>query len=114
MVITFKGEYAVGYWTEGRVDVERINGRHPLRFDSVLGTDFTFDVGDGLHVLIEYFFSTREPQFTQEEVLKGDRTLHQFGVCLISRWGQISRGRCSDSSMVGMAAFKSYRRWNTL
>jgi len=76
----FKGEYAVGYWTEGRVDVERINGRHPLRFDSVLGTDFTFDVGDGLHVLIEYFFSTREPQFTQEEALKGDRTLHQFGV----------------------------------
>jgi hypothetical protein len=46
----------------------------------VLGTDFTFDVGDGLHVLIEYFFSTREPQFTQEEALKGDRTLHQFGV----------------------------------
>ncbi|MCH8156598.1 MAG: hypothetical protein IID18_02415 [Nitrospinae bacterium] len=75
----FKGEYRVGYWNEGRVDVERINGQHALRFDTVLGTDYTFDVGDGLHVLIEYFFSTREPQFTQDDS-KGDRTLHQFGI----------------------------------
>ncbi|KMP11963.1 hypothetical protein UZ36_02685 [Candidatus Nitromaritima sp. SCGC AAA799-C22] len=74
-----KGEYLLGLWNEGRVDVERINGGHALRFDTVLGADYTFDVGDGLHVLIEYFLSSREPQFTQDDP-KGDRTLHQFGV----------------------------------
>ncbi|MDP6231555.1 MAG: hypothetical protein QF913_05225 [Nitrospinaceae bacterium] len=77
----FKGEYHAAYWSEGRVDLERVKENHPVRFDAVVGTDYTFDVGDGLHVLLEYFFSTREPQFSQDDV-KGDRSIHQFGVLL--------------------------------
>ena len=52
----FKGEYHAAYWSEGRVDLERVKENHPVRFDAVVGTDYTFDVGDGLHVLLEIFF----------------------------------------------------------
>ena len=76
-----KGEYHVGYWSEGRLDLERIRGKHPLRFDAVFGSDYTFNVGDGLHFLLEYFLSTREPQYTQSDI-KGNRTIHQFGFLL--------------------------------
>ncbi len=77
----FKAEHLAAYWSEGRVDIERVKENHPLRFDAVIGTDYTFDVGDGLHVLLEYFFSTREPQSTQDNVI-GERSVHQFGVLL--------------------------------
>ncbi|HAX46090.1 MAG TPA: hypothetical protein DCX78_04580 [Nitrospina sp.] len=77
----FKGEYHAGLWSEGRVDFERVKENYPFRFDAVVGTDYTFDIGDGLHVLLEYFLSTREPQYTQDDA-KGDRTIHQFGLLL--------------------------------
>jgi hypothetical protein len=74
-----KGEYEVGYWNEGRLDIENINGENPLRFDTVLGVDYTLDVGEGLHVLAEYFLSVRERNFTPID-LSGDQLIHQFGV----------------------------------
>ncbi|MEE9259103.1 MAG: hypothetical protein V3U37_06135 [Nitrospinaceae bacterium] len=77
----FKGEHEIGYWNEGRLDIERINGLHTLRFDTVVGADYTFDVGEGLHVLLEYFLTTRDENHTLTD-LKGDRTIHQFGLLL--------------------------------
>jgi len=77
----FKGEKAVGYWNESRLDVENNRGNHPVRFDTVFGVDYTFDVGEGLHVLTEYFLSVRERQFTQTD-LQGDRTVQQLAVLL--------------------------------
>ncbi|MEE2987894.1 MAG: hypothetical protein VX667_08940 [Nitrospinota bacterium] len=75
----FKGEHEIGYWNESRMDIERIDGQHPLRFDTVFGVDYTFDIGEGLHVLLEYFLSTRDKNFTLTD-LKRNRTLHQFGL----------------------------------
>ena len=76
-----KGEYLIGYWSESRLDIERSRGKHPLRFDVVFGSDYTFNIGDGLHFLLEYFISVREPQYTQSDI-KGNRTIHQFGLLL--------------------------------
>lgn len=76
-----KGEYHIAYWNESRLDIERNAGEHPLRFDTVFGADYTFDVGEGLHVLAEYFFTTRQRDFTQTD-LKGQRSIHQFGLLL--------------------------------
>ncbi|UCD12414.1 MAG: hypothetical protein JSU88_04845 [Nitrospinaceae bacterium] len=77
----FKGESHVGFWNESRLDIEAGVEGSPLRFASVLGVDYTFDVGEGLHVLAEYFFSTQEPGFTLKD-FQGDRTLHQFALGL--------------------------------
>lgn len=77
----FKGEYEIGYWNESRLDVERINGQHSLRFDTVLGVDYTFNIGEGLHVLAEYFVTTRGENSTVTDI-KGNRTIHQFGIML--------------------------------
>lgn len=76
-----KGEHHVGYWNEGRLDFEHRSDKYPIRFDAVFGSDYTFEVGDGLHFLLEYFISVREPQYTQGDT-KGNRTVHQFGILL--------------------------------
>ncbi len=75
----FKGEKNIAYWNESRFDVELKQGRDAVRFDTVLGADYTFNVGDGLHVLLEYFFSTREKGFTPRDPTL-NRTLHQLGL----------------------------------
>ena len=76
-----KGEYEVGIWSEGRFDFEhRLDGDR-LRFETVLGTDYTFELGEGLHVLLEYFLSASEKGFSNND-LNGDRTIHQFGLQL--------------------------------
>ena len=72
-----KGEHEVGFWNESRLDVE-IEPSSPLQFDTVLGVDYTFEIGKGLHVLTEYFFSTRQREFSLSD-LKGQRTYHQIG-----------------------------------
>lgn len=74
----FKGEYEIGYWSEGRLDVEQNTTRRSLRFESVFGVDYTFDLGEGLHVLMEYFLSTRQKDFFPRDP-RGDGTTHQFG-----------------------------------
>jgi len=75
----FKGTQVIGFWNEGRVDIEQNKPGKPVRFDTVVGVDYTFDVGQGLHVLLEYFFRSQEPGFTVEDV-KGERTLHELGM----------------------------------
>ncbi len=74
-----KGEYTAGFWNESRMDIEHKNGQDSIRFQTVLGVDYTFDVGQGLHVLLEYFLSTQERGFTLKDI-KGDRTIHQLGL----------------------------------
>ena len=76
-----KGEYGAGYWNESRLDIERRGSDSFVRFQSVLGLDYTFDLGEGLHALIEYSVTTQEAGFTLKDV-KGDRTLHQLGAML--------------------------------
>ena len=71
----FKGEKEVGFWNESRLDIEM---QSALRFDTVLGTDYTFNLGEGLHILLEYFFTTREKAFTLTDP-KGQRTIQQIG-----------------------------------
>jgi len=75
----FKGEKTVGYWNEGRFDIEKKSGQSHTRFQSVIGSDYTFDLGQGLHVLLEYFVSTQDKGFTLKDI-KGDRTIHQLGI----------------------------------
>ncbi len=75
----FKGEYEVGYWNETRFDLESVSGESLFRVDSVFGTDYTFDVGQGLHVLLEYFISSSEKGFSVVDS-KGDQTIHQLGL----------------------------------
>ena len=58
-----KGEKNIAYWNESRLDFEQKNGSDPLRFDTVLGADYTFDIGEGLHFLVEYFLTKREKRF---------------------------------------------------
>ncbi len=77
----FKGEHEAGYWNESRLDIERRGGDSFVRFQSVLGVDYTFDFGEGLHALIEYSFTTQETGFSLKDA-KGDRTLHQLGAML--------------------------------
>jgi len=74
-----KGEYEVGFWNETLFDLESDSGETFVRTDSVFGTDYTFDVGQGLHVLLEYFISSTEEGFSVVDP-KGDRTIHQFGL----------------------------------
>jgi len=73
-----KGEKEFGFWNESRLDVE-MKPSSPVRFDTVLGVDYTFDVGEGLHVLVEYFLTTRQKDFTLVD-LKGQRTIQQVGI----------------------------------
>ena len=74
----FKGEYNFAYWNEGRLDIEQNKTGDPLRFDTVLGADYTFDIGEGLHFLVEYFLSTRQEGFTLT-FPKEEATIQQIG-----------------------------------
>jgi hypothetical protein len=74
----FKGENEFGYWNESRLDIE-MKPSSPVQFDTVFGVDYTFNVGEGLHVLAEYFLTTRQKNFTVTD-LKGQRTYQQIGV----------------------------------
>lgn len=75
-----KGEYEVGLWNEGRLDVQQLPGSaDALRFDTVFGADYTFNVGEGLHVLLEYFLSASENNFTNRDP-QGRHTIHQMGL----------------------------------
>lgn len=76
-----KGEYGVGLWNESRLDIQQKGSERPVRFDTVVGTDYTFNIGAGLHVLAEYFVSTREQQFTWVDRLS-QRTIHMLGFSL--------------------------------
>lgn len=77
-----KGEKEIGFWNETRLDIEQNRAGHPLRFNTVLGADYTFDLGEGLHVLLEYSFLAEESGFTRTDVIGGDRDLHQLGFML--------------------------------
>ena len=72
-----KGEHEVGFWNESRLDVE-IGPSSPLQFDTVLGVAYTFEIWKGLHVLTDYFFSTRQQEFRLSD-LKVQRNYHQIG-----------------------------------
>ena len=73
-----KGESEIGFWNESRLDLE-MKPSSPVRFDTVMGVDYTFDVGEGLHVLAEYFLTTQQNDFTLLDA-KGQRTVHQVGI----------------------------------
>lgn len=73
-----KGENEFGFWNESRLDIE-MKPSSPVRFDTVLGVDYTFDVGEGLHVLVEYFLTTQQRDFTLRDP-KGQRTFQQIGI----------------------------------
>ena len=70
-----KGENEFGFWNESRMDIEM---QSAVRFDTVLGVDYTFNLGEGLHVLLEYFLTTRQKDFTLTDP-KGQRTIQQIG-----------------------------------
>ncbi|MBT5957434.1 MAG: hypothetical protein HOG63_02555 [Nitrospina sp.] len=76
----FKGEKGFGFWNESRLDIE-MEPSAPIQFDTVLGVDYTFGIGEGLHVLAEYFLTTRQSGFSLSD-LKGQRTFQQIGVSL--------------------------------
>lgn len=76
-----KGEHVAGFWNESRLDIEQKAGKRPLKFDSVLGADYTFSLGAGLHVLGEYFVSVREKEFTWVDRLN-QLNIHQLGFLL--------------------------------
>ena len=73
-----KGESELGFWNESRLDIE-MKPSAPMQFDTVLGIDYTFDIGEGLHVLMEYFLTTRQREFSLTD-LKGHRTYQQIGI----------------------------------
>ncbi len=73
-----KGENEFGFWNESRLDIE-MKPSSPVRFDTVLGVDYTFDVGGGLHVLVEYFLTTQQKDFTLLDP-KGQRTFQKIGI----------------------------------
>ncbi len=75
-----KGEYGVGYWHEARLDVGAERFEENLRFDSVWGADYTLNVGEGLHVLAEYFLSVKNNP--DPLIPFDDTTLHQVGVMM--------------------------------
>ena len=75
-----KGEKGFGFWNESRLDIE-MKPSAPVQFDTVFGVDYTFDIGEGLHVLGEYFFTTRQRNFSLSD-LKGQRTFQQIGISL--------------------------------
>jgi hypothetical protein len=74
----FKGERELGFWNESRLDIE-MKPSAPIQFDTVFGIDYTFDIGEGLHILAEYFFTTRQRGFSLTD-LKGQRTYQQIGI----------------------------------
>lgn len=74
-----KGEKVVGFWNETRMDVEQGGRGSPVRVQSVFGIDYTFNVGDGLHALLEYSLLAEEDGFTRTDLIQGDTTLHQLG-----------------------------------
>ena len=74
-----KGEAVLGFWNESRLDIQQDQPGDPLRFETVFGVDYTFDVGQGLHVLLEYFFRTQEKGFTNID-LKQERTFQVMGM----------------------------------
>ena len=74
-----KGEKVIGFWNESRLDVQQDQPGDPLRFDTVFGIDYTFDLGQGLHVLLEYFLRTQESGFTNTD-LKQDQTVQVVGL----------------------------------
>lgn len=76
-----KGEKIIGFWNESRLDIQQDQPGDPLRFDTVVGVDYTFNIGQGLHVLLEYFLRTQEKGFTNTD-LKQDRTLQVVGLQL--------------------------------
>ena len=76
-----KGEYVAGFWNESRLDIEQNGSEKPIRFDTVIGADYTFPVGAGLHALAEYFVSTRDRTFTWVD-RTNQRTIHQLGFSL--------------------------------
>ncbi len=76
-----KGEMEVGFWNESRLDFELNRPGDPIRFDTVFGVDYTFDLGQGLHVLLEYFLRTQESGFTPTDI-KRDKTIQQLGLQL--------------------------------
>ena len=73
-----KGENEIGFWNESRLDIEM---QSPIRFDTVFGADYTFDLGEGLHFLMEYFLTTRQKNFTLTDT-KGQRTIQQIGFAM--------------------------------
>lgn len=73
-----KGEREFGFWNETRLDIE-MKPSAPIRFDTVIGVDYTFDVGEGLHVLAEYFLTTQQEDFSLTD-FKGQRTYQQIGL----------------------------------
>ncbi len=75
-----KGEKVVGFWNESRFDIEHNKRGAPLRVQTVFGMDYTFDIGEGLHALVEYSLISEEAGFTRTDRIKGDQTLHQLGV----------------------------------
>jgi len=70
-----KGEMEFGFWNESRMDIEM---QSAVRFDTVFGVDYTLNLGEGLHVLLEYFLTTRQKDFTLTDP-KGQRTIQQIG-----------------------------------
>jgi len=76
-----KGEKEVGFWNESRLDIQIDRPGNPIRFDTVAGVDYTFNVGQGLHVLLEYFLSVQEKGFALLD-LKGDRLIQNLGLQL--------------------------------
>lgn len=81
-----KGEHNIAYWNEGRLDIEQNKKGDPLRFDTVLGADYTFNIGEGLHFLVEYFLSMREDGFTRT-FPKEEPTLQQIGLLFDMPYG---------------------------
>lgn len=74
-----KGEYEIGFWTEGRIDVQLGRKDQAKRLNLTLGIDYTFNIGEGLHVLLEYFISDRGKNFIQPG-LGDDLTVQQVGI----------------------------------
>lgn len=74
-----KGEKTIGFWHESRLDILVDVPGDPIRLDTVFGVDYTFDVGQGLHVLVEYFLRAQEPGFINRD-LKQDRTIEVLGL----------------------------------
>lgn len=77
----FKGEREIGFWSEGRFDFEKSPTSNAFRTEAVFGLDYTFNFGEGLHFLLEYFLSAKEQDFTRSD-LQGTTTIHQFGLQL--------------------------------
>ncbi len=73
-----KGEHNIAYWNEGRLDIEQNKNGDPLRFDTVVGADYTFNIGEGLHFMMEYFLSARQDGFTRT-FPKEEPILQQMG-----------------------------------